>query len=147
MSQSMSLTKFTTHLDEGRSRRRRRWLHIISAPQTFRELFVSVGVVSSTQGMWHNKGQERSAPVQLDEISTVPPLLPPVSPVLTECLQRVPDQNPRASWTEGGERVARRARSRGHGGRKGTADRTDCSMQYSVLKYSWEVTRWIVWIL
>lgn len=95
MSQSMSLTKFTTHLDEGHSRRRCWWPHIISAPQTFRQLFVSVGVVSSTQGTWHNKGQKRSALVQLDEILTLPPLLLPVSPVLWQnacstCQTRVP---------------------------------------------------------
>lgn len=113
----MSLTKFTTHLDEGGSRRRRWWVRITSAPQTFRERFVSVGVSSSTQGRRHNKGQERSAPVQLDGILTVPPPLLPVSPVLTECLQRVPDQSPRASWAEGGEGVAGRARNRGHCGR------------------------------
>lgn len=88
MSQSMSLTKFTTHLDEGRSRRRRCWLQIISAPQTFREDFVSVGVVSSTQGTWHNKGQKCSALVQLDEILTV-------SPLFASCLARA-DRMPAA---------------------------------------------------
>lgn len=42
----MSLTKFTTHLDE----RRRWWVHIISAMRTFKEHFVSARVLSSSPG-------------------------------------------------------------------------------------------------
>lgn len=126
----MSLTKCTTHLDEDRSQRRRRWRRVISAPQTFRELFVSVRVMSSTQGTGHNKGQRRGARVQLDEILTVPPFWPPLSLVPTERLQRVPDQGPRASRTEGGEGVAGRARSPRLGGRKGAAD--GVTVAYSV---------------
>lgn len=122
MSQSMSLTKFTTHLDERHSWRHCWWVHIISALQTFREHFVSVGVLSSTQGMWHNKGRKCSAPVQLDEIFSVPPLLLPASPVLAECLQCVPDESPRASWTEGWEGGPWSARRRRHGGRKGASN-------------------------
>lgn len=122
MSQSMNLTKFTTHLDERHSWRHSWWVHIISALQTFREHFVSVGVLSSTQGMWHNKGRKWSAPAQLDEILSVPPLLLPALPALAECLQCVPDESPRASWTEGGERDPRSTRSRRLGGRKGTND-------------------------
>lgn len=123
MSQSMSLTKFTTHLDERHSWRRSWWVHIISARQTFREHFVSVGVLSSTQGMWHNKGREWSAPAQPDEILSVPPLscFPPFL-ALAECLQCVPDQSPRASWAEGREGYPWSAGSRGPGGRKGTSD-------------------------
>lgn len=118
MSKSISLTKFTTHLVVGHSW----WVRIISALQTFREHFVSGGVLSSTQGMWHNKGWICSAPAQLDEILSVPPLLLPALPALAECLQCVPDESPRASWAEGREGVPWNARSRRHGGRKGTSD-------------------------
>lgn len=90
--------------------------------QSMREHFVSVGVSSSTQGMWHNKGRKCSAPVQLDEIFSVPPLLLPASPALAECLQRVPDESPGASWTEGREGVPWRARSGRHGGREGASN-------------------------
>lgn len=122
MSQSVSLTKFTTHLSERHSWRHSRWVHIISALWTFWEHFMSVGVLSSTQGMWHNKGRKYSVPAQPDEILSVLPLLLPALPALVECLQCVPDESPRAAWTEGRKRLPRSARSRGLSGRKGTSD-------------------------
>lgn len=68
------------------------------------------------------KGEKCSAPAQLDEILSVPPLLLPALPALAECLQCVPDESPRASWAEGREGVPWSARSGRHGGRKGTSN-------------------------
>lgn len=127
MSQSMSLTKFTTHLDERHSWR----VHIISALQTFREHFVSAGVLSCTPEMWQNKGRKRTAPAQFDEILSVPPLLLPDLPLLAECLQCVPDENPRAAWAEGREGVPWNAGSRRHGGRKGMKQILGISLYFS----------------
>lgn len=119
----MSLTKFTTHLHEGRSwRHHRGGVALFPRSRHLENSLCQSGSCPPPRGGDIIKG---SAPVQLDEVLTVPPLLPHVSPVLTECLQRVPDQSPWASWTEGGEGFARRARSAGHCGRKGTAKGTD----------------------
>ncbi len=46
----------------------------------------------------------------------------PALPALAECLQRVPDESPRASWAEGREGIPWSARSRRLGGRKGTSN-------------------------
>lgn len=126
MSQSVSLTKFTTHLDERHSWRRSWWVHIISAQQTFREHLVSVGVLSSTQGMWHNKGRKCSVSAQLDEISPVQLRFLLALPCLAlaaleECLQCVPDQSPRAARAERREGIPWRTRSGRLSGRKGNS--------------------------
>lgn len=68
------------------------------------------------------KGKKYSVPAQPDEILSVLPLLLPALPALVECLQCVPDESPRAAWTEGRKRLPRSARSRGLSGRKGTSD-------------------------
>lgn len=85
MSQSMSLTKFTAHLCERHS-----WRHCWGVggwgAQTFREHSMSVGVLPSTRGMWHNKGWECSAALQPDETFLFFfcsfPHAPPASPAL-----------------------------------------------------------------
>ena len=48
-------------------------------------------------------------------------VLLPASPALAECLQCVPDQSPRHARAKGREGDPRSARSRRHGGRKGTS--------------------------
>lgn len=117
MSQSMSLTKFTAHLCERHS-----WRHCWGGG-TFREHSMSVGVLSSTQGMRHNKGWECSASLQPDETFFFFLILFPMRHLphlhLAECLQPVPDQSPRPARTEGREGTPRNTGFRRPAGRKG----------------------------
>lgn len=120
MSQSMSLTKFTTHLDEG---------HSVGGCTLFllcrhlENTLCQSGSCPPPRGCDIIKGENavpQISSVQFDEIFSVPPLLLSASPTPKECLQLVPDESPRASRAEGRERVPRSTRRRRHCGRKGT---------------------------
>lgn len=118
----MSLTKFTTHLDERHSWRHSWLVHIIVLCRHLENTLCQLGSRPPPRGCDIIKRQKCSAPAQLDEILSVPPLLLPALPALAECLQCVPDESPRASWAEGREGVLWSARSRRHGGGKGTSN-------------------------
>lgn len=121
MSQSMSLTKFTTHVDERHSWRHSWWVHIILLCRHLENTLCQLGSCPPPRGCDIIKGENAVLQLYLMKSFLCQPLLLPALPALAECLQCVPDESPWASWAEGREGVPWSARSRRHGGRKGTS--------------------------